>query len=313
MDVDGGQNLVFSIQGGADAGRFVVDPVTGVLSFVSPPDFEAASDAGRDNIYDVVVQVSDGTLSDTQAPSVRVRDDAEAPPPAVPAPGPAPAPAPAEPAPQTQTPRAPPSAAPPAGGTPGPATAAPGRTSDVGAELFAPPGASPAAAEPMGFQGEASGFRVPEIPATRAAHTIVVDRAALDLIAVQAPVDLMSLRFGVQGGTESGRLEELQRSLRSEAFASELDRMRQAVREDLDLEESVTISVASVSLGLSLVYVLWLIRGGVLLGSYLSALPAWRILDPLPVLSRVEEEHEDEDEPIDDGGSDGRNTLRGFG
>jgi hypothetical protein len=165
----------------------------------------------------------------------------------------------------------------------------------------------------MGFQGEASGFRVPEIPATRAAHTIVVDRAALDLIAVQAPVDLMSLRFGVQGGTESGRLEELQRSLRSEAFASELDRMRQAVREDLDLEESVTISVASVSLGLSLVYVLWLIRGGVLLGSYLSALPAWRILDPLPVLSRVEEEHEDEDEPIDDGGSDGRNTLRGFG
>jgi len=58
--------------------------------------------------------------------------------------------------------------------------------------------------------------------------------------------------------------------------------------------------------------VLWLIRGGVLVGSYLSALPAWRMLDPLPVLSRVDEE-EDEEEPLEGGRRDGRDTLRGFG
>ena len=87
----------------------------------------------------------------------------------------------------------------------------------------------------------------------------------------------------------------------------------QAVREELDLEKSVTLSVVSVSLGLSFIYVLWLIRGGVLLGSYLSALPAWRILDPLPVLARSDDEGEEDDEPLAAQGPGSRNSLRGFG
>ena len=78
------------------------------------------------------------------------------------------------------------------------------------------------------------------------------------------------------------------------------------------MDDSVTISAASVSLGLSLVYVVWLIRGGVLVGSYLSALPAWRLLDPLPVLSRVEDE-DDEEEPLEGAEPGGQHTLRGFG
>jgi hypothetical protein len=81
----------------------------------------------------------------------------------------------------------------------------------------------------------------------------------------------------------------------------------------MELEQSVTISVAGVSLGLSLVYLLWLVRGGVLMGSYLSALPAWRILDPLPVLARPDEEADEDDEDLADGNDDGRNALRGFG
>ena len=78
-------------------------------------------------------------------------------------------------------------------------------------------------------------------------------------------------------------------------------------------DKSVTISVAGVSLGLSLVYVLWLIRGGVLMGSYLSALPAWRVLDPLPVLSRVDEEAEEDDEALDAVADRSGNPLRSFG
>jgi len=75
----------------------------------------------------------------------------------------------------------------------------------------------------------------------------------------------------------------------------------------------VTVSCAGVSLGLSLVYLLWLVRGGVLMGSYLSALPAWRILDPLPVLARPDEETEEDDDDLAEGSDDGRNALRGFG
>ena len=42
--------------------------------FITAPDFEAPTDAGGDNVYDVTVQASDGTLTDTQAIAVTVTD-----------------------------------------------------------------------------------------------------------------------------------------------------------------------------------------------------------------------------------------------
>ena len=120
-------------------------------------------------------------------------------------------------------------------------------------------------------------------------------------------------RFNITARTESAATEELQRTLRSTLFAGQLDRLRSDVQEELLLDKSVTISVAGVSLGLSLVYVLWLIRGGVLMGSYLSALPAWRVLDPLPVLSRVDDEAQEDDEALDAVAERPGNPLRSFG
>jgi hypothetical protein len=64
--------LTYSISGGADAARFQIDAATGVLTFVSAPDFESPSDAGADNVYDVIVQASDGSATDTQAIAVTV-------------------------------------------------------------------------------------------------------------------------------------------------------------------------------------------------------------------------------------------------
>lgn len=66
------QTLSYSIAGGADAARFQIDANTGVLSFVAAPDYEAPADVGGDNVYDVVAQVSDGTLTDTQSIAVTV-------------------------------------------------------------------------------------------------------------------------------------------------------------------------------------------------------------------------------------------------
>lgn len=67
-----GQSLTYSISGGADAGQFVIDATTGVLSFVAAPNFEAPADSGSDNVYDVQVTVSDGVLTDTQSLAVAV-------------------------------------------------------------------------------------------------------------------------------------------------------------------------------------------------------------------------------------------------
>ncbi len=71
-DADGDE-LRFSILAGDDRARFAIT-TAGALSFVSAPDFEAPSDANTDNEYEVEVQVSDGTLTDSQTISVRVDD-----------------------------------------------------------------------------------------------------------------------------------------------------------------------------------------------------------------------------------------------
>ncbi|TKB66072.1 MAG: cadherin repeat domain-containing protein [Nitrospira sp.] len=80
MDVDTGTTLTYGIAGGPDAARFSIDSATGALRFSTAPNFELSSDVGRDNVYDVTVQVSDshgGTA--TQSISVRVTDVNEAP------------------------------------------------------------------------------------------------------------------------------------------------------------------------------------------------------------------------------------------
>ncbi|MDZ7904476.1 MAG: VCBS domain-containing protein [Cypionkella sp.] len=53
--------LTYSISGGADAARFTINPRTGVLCFVTPPDYEGQNSAiGNDDIYDVTIRVADG-------------------------------------------------------------------------------------------------------------------------------------------------------------------------------------------------------------------------------------------------------------
>jgi hypothetical protein len=53
------QAISFSIVGGTDRGAFEIT-TTGVLSFRSPKDFEAPTDTDRNNVYEVIVQASDG-------------------------------------------------------------------------------------------------------------------------------------------------------------------------------------------------------------------------------------------------------------
>ncbi|GLO50690.1 adhesin [Pseudomonas putida] len=66
------QTLSYSIVGGADAAKFSIVSGTGVLSFVSAPNFEAPTDSGANNVYDLIVRASDGTLFDDQAIAVTV-------------------------------------------------------------------------------------------------------------------------------------------------------------------------------------------------------------------------------------------------
>ena len=69
-DADG-DDLSYSLSG-TDAALFTIDPATGAVSFIAPPDFEEPGDAGGDNVYDIVVTASDGTRSAEQAVVITV-------------------------------------------------------------------------------------------------------------------------------------------------------------------------------------------------------------------------------------------------
>ena len=66
--------MSYSISGGADEALFTIDPSSGVLSFVAGRDRENHTDANADGVYEVVVQVSDGSLTDTQSLRITILD-----------------------------------------------------------------------------------------------------------------------------------------------------------------------------------------------------------------------------------------------
>lgn len=78
-DADATSVLTYSISGGADAALFQINATTGVLSFISAPNYEAPADANGDNAYVVVVQVSDGAHSVSQTITVTVGNAVEIP------------------------------------------------------------------------------------------------------------------------------------------------------------------------------------------------------------------------------------------
>jgi hypothetical protein len=77
----------------------------------------------------------------------------------------------------------------------------------------------------------------------------------------------------------------------------------QQVKQQHDVEQLTTETVSIASGSLAVGYVLWIIRGGYLLSSLLSTMPAWRFVDPLPILNYMEEEggtDGDDDESLEE-------------
>jgi hypothetical protein len=80
-------------------------------------------------------------------------------------------------------------------------------------------------------------------------------------------------------------------------FVKAMDQLRDEVDEETNLDKVVVGSTLTLTTGFSIGYILWLLRGEVLLTSLLASLPAWRLIDPLPVLSSLDKRlDEDEDD-----------------
>ncbi len=73
VDADG-DVLTFSVVGGADASKFTINAQTGELFFINAPDFENPGDANANNLYELVIRVSDGQASVDRTIGVNVED-----------------------------------------------------------------------------------------------------------------------------------------------------------------------------------------------------------------------------------------------
>jgi hypothetical protein len=113
--------------------------------------------------------------------------------------------------------------------------------------------------------------------------------------ASSAPEDMLVLASADGSVLSAARIQ----SVHDPAMLDVLDEMRRGLSEQGRLEANALAVAAAATLGLSVGYVIWLLRGGVLVSSLLSSLPAWRLVDPLPILGRLDDE-ESSDEAADD-------------
>ena len=77
-DQDAGATLTYSLTG-TDAARFNINSTTGAITFKSSPNYEAPTDAGANNVYDVTVRASDGLITTSKAVAITVTNVNEAP------------------------------------------------------------------------------------------------------------------------------------------------------------------------------------------------------------------------------------------
>ena len=73
-----GDGITYSLTG-TDAAKFAISG-SGAVTFLTPPNFEAPTDSGGNNVYDIIVHANDGHLHDvTNAVAITVTDVNEQP------------------------------------------------------------------------------------------------------------------------------------------------------------------------------------------------------------------------------------------
>jgi hypothetical protein len=225
---------------------------------------------------------------------------------------------PADPAPSdpvSTPPTADPGASPPqnGGGAAEPGPIAEGGSAGEGggdAELFEDP-AQPGVAGTAGFQrgtlrvgfSDTSALRSQLFSVSPNTFGAVSDGTARDATDAAVTLNDFSLAGPTQrlaGTPQALALTTFRATLGDTEWMNELDRMRKDVDAQIPTQSALVVSSVAVTGSLSVGYVLWLLRGGLLLSSLLSSLPAWSVIDPMPVLARSGHDDEDEgDDPLE--------------
>lgn len=182
----------------------------------------------------------------------------------------------------------------PAADAPAPASEAPpedtaktdGDTATSASPVGAATGAIAVEALPPTAAGLSAALTAGGLPA---APAVLVDAARAAGVAVEItsrPMDAAQTAVPVVDGFQYRWTGSLNAGAAGEELRRNLDALREQLQDHGLQRRHVVASSIAVSTGLSVGYVIWLVRGGALVGSMLSAMPAWQMIDPLPVLSR---------------------------
>jgi hypothetical protein len=114
---------------------------------------------------------------------------------------------------------------------------------------------------------------------------IVIESTIVPVTLSLSDTDVLALLYSTPDLSATRTLEsEVSRSLREVRLEQAFSDLRNAADQEAR-DEQRTVAVATVTgAGLTIGYVAWIIRGGVLMSSLLTTMPAWRLLDPLPIL-----------------------------
>jgi hypothetical protein len=119
-------------------------------------------------------------------------------------------------------------------------------------------------------------------------------QSALGTATPTPQASLAWMERGLGGGDTEG----------GESLEQAFDRLREEIETQSGQQLQASVGTLAVSTSLSVGYVLWLARGGALLASLASSIPAWASMDPLPVLSKLQRRKRgrDDGDEADEGG-----------
>jgi len=248
--------LTYSIIGGADAALFSIDPTTGVLTFITAPDLTAPSDVGGDNVYNVLVQTSDGTAVDSQAIAVTVTNTPVVVLPPPPEPSPEPPPPPDEGDPDEDL-------------------------SPIGVNIISQSNGFSFGASQGPILDNAKNVDSNKKPGEQDLAMIQLQKGNKGLgSSMSELLDFLGKPLGIS--TFKSEIQSLLGS--SSKFLKGLDDVRDELNNVSAAEKTYVASSIAATTGLSIGYVIWLLRSGVLLTALLSSVPAWQFVNPLLVL-----------------------------
>ena len=67
-------------------------------------------------------------------------------------------------------------------------------------------------------------------------------------------------------------------------MSRELDSFNHDFRVDGSVDQVTYATLSSITSALTVGYVLWMVRGGMLMASFVSSLPAWQSVDPMNIV-----------------------------